>query len=142
MGCELQVLAYSTDSYGREFLKFAENQNSVSVLPKLDSNRLREFYRDIDILLFIPAAPESLGLTPLEAMSCGTPVLGVNKYAITEYIVPGVSGETFCPDAPGEFKEALSRLTNSLEGYAPRQVIEKSFSMNSIATFYKSILSF
>jgi N-acetyl-alpha-D-glucosaminyl L-malate synthase BshA len=43
-------------------------------------------------LVFQPSEHESFGLTPLEAMACGVPVLGTNSGGIVEVVEHGVCG--------------------------------------------------
>jgi glycosyltransferase involved in cell wall biosynthesis len=52
---------------------------------------LRELYRGARVFLYAPYL-EPLGLTPLEAMACGTAVLGVREGGVRETVAEGRTG--------------------------------------------------
>jgi glycosyltransferase involved in cell wall biosynthesis len=47
---------------------------------------------DASALLYPLRHPEPFGLVPIEAMACGTPVLGVSIGAVPELVEPGITG--------------------------------------------------
>lgn len=58
--------------------------------------------------LFITASTmETQGLTMLEAMSCGTPVVGADKFAIPDLVKPGYNGFLAKPFDENEFAEHI-----------------------------------
>lgn len=59
------------------------------------------YYSAADIFI-TPSATETQGLTILEAMSTGTPVIGADAYAIPEMITEGKDGYLFEPKNPKE----------------------------------------
>lgn len=46
---------------------------------KVDASRLRSLYQECDFLLMPSRFLETFGLTALEALACGTPVIGWKK---------------------------------------------------------------
>lgn len=56
---------------------------------------------------------ETQGLTILEAMSCGLPVVGVNKYAIPDLVKPGVNGYLAEPFDEKKIKEYSIKLIDN-----------------------------
>ena len=72
-----------------------------------DSTKLRELYRRASVLA-LPSAYEGLPMVLLEAMSCGTPVVGSDIPAIAEVIERGRPGLLVPVGDPGSLAEALA----------------------------------
>jgi glycosyltransferase involved in cell wall biosynthesis len=64
---------------------------------RLTDEQLRDLYRQASLFLYAPYL-EPLGLTPLEANACGTPVLGIREAGVRETVVEGVNGRVVEPD--------------------------------------------
>jgi glycosyltransferase involved in cell wall biosynthesis len=83
---------------------------------------LPRFYSFADMLVH-PSLSEGFGLTPLEAMACGTPVLSSNRGSLPEVV--GDAGILFDPlDGPALSELLLSVLRNEA---LRRELIEKGF---------------
>jgi len=88
---ELARAVESTDKYqlkiaansGDNAALFARFKNTV-ILSRLDINAMREFYNSGDVFYF-PTKYEGFSMATLEALACGTPVLGTG-FAIPEEI--------------------------------------------------------
>jgi glycosyltransferase involved in cell wall biosynthesis len=67
------------------------------------------WYRSADVLA---AAPwyEPFGLTPLEAMACGVPVVATAVGGLTDTVVDGITGDLVPPRDPRALGAALRRL--------------------------------
>jgi len=74
----------------------------------VDEQELVRLYNQARLVAYAPVA-EPFGLVPLEAMACGTPVVGVNEGGIGESVVDGLNGLLVDRDA-GRFAEAIRRL--------------------------------
>lgn len=64
---------------------------ALTVRLRVSEDQLRDLYRRARLMLYAPYL-EPLGLVALEAMACGTPVLGVKEGGVRETVVEGVSG--------------------------------------------------
>ncbi len=53
---------------------------------------------------------EDFGIAPVEAMSCGKPVVALGRGGATETVVDGVTGVLFSDDTAGSMAEAIERL--------------------------------
>jgi glycosyltransferase involved in cell wall biosynthesis len=80
----------------------------VGAVPAADMPR---WYRSADMLV---AAPwyESFGLTPLEAMACGVPVIGSAVGGLNDTVVDGLTGDLVPARDPRALGGALRRLLN------------------------------
>jgi glycosyltransferase involved in cell wall biosynthesis len=72
-----------------------------------DSRRLRDLYRRADVVA-MPSSYEGLPMVLLEAMSCGTPVVGSRIPAIAGVVRDGDSGLLFPVGAPDRLASALA----------------------------------
>ncbi|MCB9806641.1 glycosyltransferase [Candidatus Peribacteria bacterium] len=54
-------------------------------------SELRELIRGAEATIYIPV-DEDFGMSPVESMSCGTPVIGVNDGGLKETIIDGETG--------------------------------------------------
>ncbi len=61
------------------------------------------------------ARVEPLGLTPLEAMACGTPVVAVNEGGYRETVTPGITG-ALADRSPEALAAGLHRVLSDLPG--------------------------
>lgn len=72
-------------------------------------DRLRYYYAAADIFITTPWY-EPFGITPLEAMACGTPVIGSNVGGIKYSIKDGETGVLVEPHNPQQLAQALNEL--------------------------------
>ena len=77
-----------------------------------DRDRLRFYYAASDIFITTPWY-EPFGITPLEAMACGTPVIGSNVGGIKYSVKDGETGLLINPHNPAELAGAVSELLNN-----------------------------
>lgn len=71
-------------------------QDIVRRIPMLSQEKLRNYYDSLDYFVFPSRrVGESLGLVGLEAMACGTPVIGSDFAALKDYIVDDYNGFKF-----------------------------------------------
>ncbi|HGF8315779.1 glycosyltransferase family 4 protein [Enterococcus sp. DIV1283b] len=98
----------------------------------LTQKELVNIYSSLDVFIFPSTrAGESLGLVGLEAMACGTPVIGSNLGGIKTYVKDGENGFLI---APGNQKE----LEMTIENYRNLTVEEKKkFSQHAVETAKK-----
>jgi glycosyltransferase involved in cell wall biosynthesis len=76
----------------------------------VDRVELVERYRAADALVFPSTWEEPFGLTPLEAMACGTPVVATGVGGSGEYLWHAVNCVRFTPGDPAALAEAVERL--------------------------------
>ena len=103
----------------KTFLRTNNLDNSVTYLGELDAHTLVQAYNAADILL-APSLYEGFGMTVLEAMACGTPVITSNVSSL-----PEVTGDAAILVDPMDIQaivEAVCRLQND---FAYREEMRK-----------------
>jgi len=101
----------STPEIGR-LKKVAEEENvsaHVTFTGRRGRNVLKYFYAAADIFITTPWY-EPFGITPLEAMACGTPVIGANVGGIKYSVEDGETGFLVPPKDPDALAEKVERL--------------------------------
>ncbi len=81
----------------------------VVLVGAVPQERMPDFYRSADVLACTPWY-EPFGLTPLEAMSCGVPVVACATGGLTDTVVDGVTGALVPAGDRGALVDALDKL--------------------------------
>jgi glycosyltransferase involved in cell wall biosynthesis len=95
-----------------------------------------EFLGNAAALLFPIAWPEPFGLVMIEAMACGTPVIGFPNGSVPEIIRDGVCG--FLVNNVDEAVQAVQRL-DEIDRHKCRQYFELNFTDERMAHDYLNI---
>lgn len=92
--CKAIIIGYGP--YEQQLNKLIETlliSDKVRIIKGVNQDRLGEFYNDFDLFLFLSnRKTESLGLVGIEAMACGTPVIGTDIGGIPSYLIDGQNG--------------------------------------------------
>lgn len=117
------------------------------VMPRVDNDRVR-FHGPVGgeariaalgharALLHLIHFEEPFGLSVVEAMACGTPVIATRRGSMPELIEHGVNG--FLVDTPQEAVEAIARA-GELNRRDVRHTVEQRFSVDRMADAYCSL---
>ncbi len=121
----------------------------VRFIGKRQANELRYYYSAGDVVVTTPWY-EPFGLTPLEAMACGRPVIGSAVGGLTFTIAEGETGFLVPPRNPDSLAARLQFLLNQPEmiarmGKAARKRVEREFTWSIVAmrtaALYDSVLA-
>ncbi|GHC29835.1 LPS biosynthesis protein RfbU [Kushneria pakistanensis] len=116
----------------RNMKAFEDSNVTINYHGSVRHDALPRFYQQANAFVFPSKRfSESLGLVGLEAMACGTPVIGSDIAGISSYLEDGYNGLAFNPHQPGELKKALEEF---LELEAKDQ---KNLSVNALLTAQK-----
>lgn len=80
----------------------------LEVYTRLNADELAVLYNQAQLCVYAPVM-EPFGLVPLEAMSCGTPVVGVAEGGVRESVISGFNGCLTDRD-PAKFAQAVLSL--------------------------------
>jgi glycosyltransferase involved in cell wall biosynthesis len=97
-----------------ELIQSLQLEDAVRYLGKPDRSTLVQLYNAADVLV-APSLFEGFGMTLLEAMACGTPVITSNVSSMPEVI--GDSGIAIDPNSPNAIADAITQLYRDPEFY-------------------------
>src|SRR5216684_3124667 len=124
------------EAYFREAIAPLLDQPGVEYIGEIDERSKTKFLGQARALLFPIDWPEPFGLSMIEAMACGTPVLAFRCGSVPEIIDPGVTGLIV-----DTMEEAVRRLPQvlALDRHAVRRRFDERFSATRMAKDYVQI---
>ncbi len=113
-------------------------RDRLHMLGRVPRTRIAPLLRSADVAVCTPWY-EPFGMTPLEAMACGVPVVAAAVGGLIDTVVDGVTGRLIAPQAPLELADAVRDLLSAPAlrhryGRAGRERVEKRYSWDRIAT--------
>lgn len=123
-------------------------QQAVTFTGQRQRGQLRYYYSAANVFVTTPWY-EPFGITPVEAMACGTPVVGTAVGGIKTTVVDGETGYLVPPNAPDALAERLAWLQRHPHlaqrmGWAGMRRAYQHFTWRSVAAsiagIYESVL--
>lgn len=123
-------------------------QDRILFLPEVPVEEMPRWYQALDLLV-APQRWEGFGLTPLEAMACGVPVIATTVGAFDELVVEGETGRLIPPGDTARMRAAVeaalaSPATLQQWSAAARRHVEERFRIEDEAaalnTLYRELL--
>ena len=133
-GVRLVMAAIPQDEeYYREVIAPQIDGDRIQFLGPVERLARDELLRNALALVHMTTRPERFGLTMIEAMACGTPVLGARSGSIPEIVVDGVTG-FLCETV----EEAVARVPqlHSLDRRKCRARVESTFTVERMIERY------
>jgi glycosyltransferase involved in cell wall biosynthesis len=112
------------------------NATDVTFIGEINEHEKTEFLGNALALLFPIEWPEPFGLSMIESMACGTPVLAFRRGSVTEVVEDGLTG--CIVDSMEEALSALPRVL-ALDRRAVRRRFEERFSAARMAHDYVNV---
>ncbi len=105
-GSELEKLEWKADHH-IEFLGYQERETILSLMR--------------DARAFVFPGKEDFGITPLESMACGVPVIAFGEGGALDTVVDGKTGIYFKPQTVSALKEAIIQMERSYREFEATQ---------------------
>ncbi len=136
-GVRLKIAAIPQDAeYFRTQVEPHVDGDRVQFLGPVERAARNELLGGALALVHMVTRPERFGLTLIEAMACGTPVLGANLGSVPEIVVDGVTG--FVCDSVAAAVARVPQLA-SLSRRACRERVESTFSIERMIDRYLDV---
>jgi len=123
-------------AYFRDTIKPLLTGSDVEFIGEIGDAEKAQFLGDAKALIFPIDWPEPFGLVMIEAMACGTPVIGWDCGSVPEVIDDDVSG--FIVRSEDEAIAAIQRL-DTIERRQVRATFEKRFTARTMASNYLGV---
>lgn len=91
---------------------------TIKFVTKANDKDVENYLASAEAFLF--AAHEDFGVTPVEAMAAGTPVIAYKAGGALDYVIPGKTGEFFDKQTVGSLIKALESFKS--EKYDPKEI--------------------
>lgn len=119
--------------YFDQYIKPHLNER-ILYLGRMDQDQLPTYYQKAKALLTPIQWEEPFGLTTIEAMACGTPVISLHRGAAPEIIEHGKTG--FVVHSIAEMIEAVGKV-DAIDRRACREHVKKNFSVSRMVDQYE-----
>lgn len=111
------------DGPERPFLESIAGKN-VEILGRLSDEECKKHLENCRALIF--PSEEDFGITMIEALSCGKPVLAYRAGGALEFIRPGFNGEFFSEQTMASMEDGLAKLLLNSSKYDGRKIREEA----------------
>lgn len=135
MAPTLTLAGDGPNEYKDRLTKMIEDKpRQVQLLGRVNRESLSDLYRTHDIFVFPSIWPEPFGLTHLEAMASGLPVVATNNGGQAEMLTDNENSLLIPPDSAPAMVEALTRLLRdqalaSRLASAGRKTVEQGYTL-------------
>ncbi len=119
--------------YSDKILPHVLRNPRITYSGSISGKQKMKFLSEAKALLFPITWDEPFGMSVIEALACGTPVIAMNRGAMPEIIQHGVNG--FLAKTPAEFEEYMLRI-DEIKPENCRKSVEKHFSSVAMAKKY------
>jgi glycosyltransferase involved in cell wall biosynthesis len=124
------------EAYFREHIAPLLKAPGVEFIGEINEQEKTEFLGQALALMFLIDWPEPFGLSMIEAMACGTPVLAFRRGAVEEVLESGITGHVV--DTLEEAIAAVPRVIN-LDRRTVRRHFEARFTSTRMAKDYAKV---
>jgi glycosyltransferase involved in cell wall biosynthesis len=129
----LRLVGPQSSAYAERIPRFEEVWDGL-----LSPDDLARAYHRADIFV-LPSVFEGFGLTAVEAMAAGTPVVVADTCGIADHVYDEPIGEVYRFDDPDTYLESLRLVRDRMEEYGrnARSYVEENLTWQTIAAQYE-----
>ncbi len=127
------------------YQKIAAGKKNIKFMKFLSREEILSFYSLLDFFIF-PSTAETQGLVALEAMACGTPVIGGSAIALKEIIRDGMNGYLYKKEYKNDLIKKIElayknkdKLSNNCRKYVTCHSIDKT--IEKLIKIYEKLLA-
>jgi len=124
----------SSQGYFDQYIKPYLN-DKILYLGYIEHEKIWPYFQKAKALLMPIQWEEPFGLTMVEAMACGTPVIALRRGSIPEVIIDGKTG--FVVDSVGEMIDAVHKI-NKIDRRTCRDHVKAHFSLQKMTDGYET----
>lgn len=125
-----------------------EGVHTVKYIGSVNQRDLVPWYQKATVLVRPDlVGPSGAGISTMEALACGTPVIGVQNHAVRD----GIDGRIIPPNNPTKLAESINVILTDKElaakyGKEGRRIMEEEFSLKAVlkglVRIYEDLLSY
>lgn len=106
---------------------------------------VQEYLQSSDVFVF-PTEIEAFGISLIEAMSCGLPVISTNVGGIKDILNNGINGLVVSPGDSQQLYDALNKLIVDRAlfatlGQAARKTVQERYSLDTVNRGYMALFN-
>lgn len=124
----------SKDYFEKEVKPYLSS--TIEYLGEISNEEKKTLLQNAQCLLHLNTYPEGFGIPLIEAMACGTPVIGMNNGSIPEVVEDGRTG--YVVDTVTEAEHAIKKIS-SISRKSCRKRVETFFSVERMLTDYERV---
>lgn len=109
--------------------------DKILYLNFIERKQLARYYKKAKAFLMPIQWEEPFGLSMVEAMACGTPVIAMRRGSVAEVVVDGETG--YIVNTVAEMAEAVNKV-DAIKSINCRQHVEKNFSTEKMTNGYEN----
>lgn len=126
-------VGHEAKGYFDQYIK-PELNDQILYLGRMDQDQLPKYYQKAKALLTPVQWEEPFGLTTIEAMACGTPVISLRRGAAPEIIKEGKTG--FIVDSISDMVDAVGKI-DQIKRKDCRDHVKKKFNLDKMVEGYE-----
>ncbi|WP_152055353.1 glycosyltransferase [Aliarcobacter butzleri] len=125
---------------GEEFENIkAIAKNNIVLLGYQDFENMIRYMQNAKAFLY--AAIEDFGIVPIEAMSCGTPVIALNDGGTAETVIDGITGNHFQKQIKEDIMNTVEKFENMTFNYKEISKLSEKYSEIRFKKEFKEFIS-